>query len=166
MEIIEVNSKELIEKTASLADEIWREHYVNIISIAQIDYMVKNLQSVTAISNQISNEKYSYFLIKDDNGSYEGYFAVAPKDGCLFLSKIYVRKESRKKGYAKKSLEFIKKFAKSLNLDNIVLNVSRDNAGSIEAYKKMNFKICGEIDLDIGSGFYMNDYKMVLQIGT
>ncbi|MDR1695674.1 MAG: GNAT family N-acetyltransferase [Endomicrobium sp.] len=164
MQITEVNNKELIEKTASLADEIWHEHYINLITLSQIDYMVQKFQSPEAISKQISNEKYSYFLIKSDSGSFEGYFAVAPKSGCLFLSKIYVRKESRKKGYARKSVEFIKEFAKSLNLDNIVLTVNRENTGSIEAYKKMNFKIRGEINQDIGSGFYMNDYEMVLEV--
>jgi len=164
MQIISVTNKEQIEKIANLAHEIWHEHYINITPIAQIDYMVKTFQSVTAISNQIFKEKYSYFLIKDNNGSYEGYFAVIPKYDCLFLSKIYVRKTSRKKGYARKSVEFIKEFAKSLNLNNIVLTVNRKNTGSIEAYKKMNFEVRREINKDIGNGFYMNDYEMQLII--
>ena len=126
--------------------------------------MLKNFQSADSISNQISNEKYSYFLIGDDNGGYEGYFAVVPKDCYLFLSKIYIRKESRKKGYARKSVEFIKELSKSLNLGNIVLTVNRGNAGSIEAYKKMDFKIRRELNQEIGNGFYMNDYEMVLQV--
>jgi ribosomal protein S18 acetylase RimI-like enzyme len=42
---------------------------------------------------------------------------------------------------------------------SLLLNVNRDNP-SIHFYKKKGFKIIGSEDIDIGNGFFMNDYVM------
>ena len=39
------------------------------------------------------------------------------------------------------------------------LNVNRQNNAK-EFYEKMGFAVIGEEDIDIGSGYYMNDYIM------
>ena len=46
---------------AQLADEIWHEHYQNILSPEQIDYMVERYQSVQAITEQLE-QGYHYLL--------------------------------------------------------------------------------------------------------
>ena len=67
-----------INELAQLAFEIWHEYWVEILSIEQIDYMVENFQSESAIRNQIENENYAYFFIKTkvkhdgDNGGVGG----------------------------------------------------------------------------------------------
>ena len=168
MEIIPVLNKSLIETAAKIADEIWREHYTSIISAEQIDYMLKNFQSEKAIERQISEQNYMYFLVKGSKdhfeGHFDGYFAVIPENDDLILSKLYIRKESRGRGYARQIVDFIKNLARSRNLKRITLTVNRNNTGSISAYERMNFKIIGEINQDIGSGFFMNDYKMSLEV--
>ncbi|MDR1952500.1 MAG: GNAT family N-acetyltransferase [Elusimicrobiota bacterium] len=164
MEIVKVNSKELIETVVEIAGEIWRRHYSSIISIEQIEYMLEKFQSFDAVSNQIKNENYQYFLMRNDENSYEGFFAVSVKDKELFLSKIYIKERSRKKGYAKQSVEFIKNMAAKLNLSRIALTVNRANLNSIEAYKKMGFVVEERIDAYIGNGYEMNDYKMAMEI--
>ena len=40
---------------ADLADIIWKEHYIPIIGIPQVDYMLKKFQSAKAIKEQISD---------------------------------------------------------------------------------------------------------------
>ena len=165
VEIIAVkNDKDLIESVSKLADEVWREHYKNIISQGQIDYMLAKLQSVEAIEEQISSQNYEYYLIRPDGGQYAGYFAIVSKDGGLFLSKIYILKEERRKGFSRISVDFIKKRARELSLPEITLMVARNNKSSIEAYLKIGFAITGNIDADIGNGYFMNDYNMVLKI--
>ncbi|MDR3113720.1 MAG: GNAT family N-acetyltransferase, partial [Endomicrobium sp.] len=99
------------------------------------------------------------------DGKFCGYFAFAVEEDKLFLSKIYVQKDSRKKGYAKEVFAFLTDSAASLNLSSIYLTVNRGNTRSIEAYKKMKFSIDGEINQDIGGGFFMDDYKMSLNLG-
>jgi len=100
----------------------------------------------------------------ENDGKPVGYFALVVEDSSLFLNKLYVAKESRHKGYAGKSLDFLKHTAKELRLESIYLTVNRNNLSSIAAYEKMDFKNAGEISHDIGNGFKMEDYKMVLEV--
>ncbi|MDR2773100.1 MAG: GNAT family N-acetyltransferase [Elusimicrobiota bacterium] len=164
MEIVEVCLPEAIKTVEQIAKEVWREHYLPIISDKQIDYMLENFQSFEAISKQIKDENYKYFLMRAEVDFYDGYFAIVAKDDGLFLSKLYVCRTARKKQYAKKSLEFMKAAAEKLNLGNIYLTVNRQNESSIEVYKRLGFEIKETVDLDIGGGYQMNDYKMVLEI--
>ncbi|MDR1941878.1 MAG: GNAT family N-acetyltransferase [Endomicrobium sp.] len=164
MQIIKVDDDKLIKAAVQIADEVWRQHYKDIVPCAQIDYMLSNFQSFDAVSKQISEKNYEYYLMMSQDGVFEGYFAALEQDGKLFLSKIYIKKESRKKGYARKSLAFLKEIAKSRNLSQIYLTVNRANSGSIEAYKKLGFCLDGEINQDIGCGFFMNDYQMSLKV--
>ncbi|WP_158409034.1 GNAT family N-acetyltransferase [Endomicrobium proavitum] len=163
MKIIKVKTENLINIVSSLANEIWNEHYSGIVPKPQIDYMLERFQSASAISKQISSQNYLYYLLQADGG-YQGYFAILPKTGELFLSKIYIKVQSRKKGYGKESVTFIKETAKKLNLKQITLTVNKNNLSSIEAYKKIGFIIADSIKSDIGSGFYMDDYLMSLGV--
>ena len=45
----------------------------------------------------------------------------------------------------------------------VELNVNRDNP-AISFYKKLGFGIKREEDIDIGEGFFMNDYVLSLQL--
>ena len=164
MQIQPVKTNEQIQTVARLANEIWRQHYDGIVPAAQIDYMLANLQSAGAIERQIKDKNYNYYLMRDDCGYFRGYFAFIIEKDKIFLSKLYVQKDSRKKGYAKKALAFMADTAKNLKLSSIYLTVARENVQSIEAYKKMNFSITETINIDIGGGFFMNDYKMSLKV--
>jgi ribosomal protein S18 acetylase RimI-like enzyme len=44
------------------------------------------------------------------------------------------------------------------------LTVNRHNTGSIAFYQHLGFKVSGTVVQDIGSGFVMDDYKMVKAI--
>ena len=45
----------------------------------------------------------------------------------------------------------------------MVLNVNRNN-NAVSFYRKMGMEILGQGDFDIGSGYYMNDYIMSLDL--
>jgi ribosomal protein S18 acetylase RimI-like enzyme len=45
------------------------------------------------------------------------------------------------------------------------LNVNRNNKAK-EFYEKLGFTVIQEEDIDIGSGYYMNDYIMEKKIGA
>ncbi|MCD8378646.1 MAG: GNAT family N-acetyltransferase, partial [Candidatus Gastranaerophilales bacterium] len=113
-------------------------------------------QSVESITNQIRNENYSYFLIKDD-GRTIGYTGIADKGDYIFLSKLYIYKHYRSKGFGYKAFEFIKNIASS---KPIRLTVNKYNADTIAAYKKWGFKTIDAVVTDIGGGFVMDDYIM------
>ncbi|MDR0485294.1 MAG: GNAT family N-acetyltransferase, partial [Elusimicrobiota bacterium] len=112
----------------------------------------------------IKNENYKFFLMQGDKDIFEGFFSFVPKDGGIFLSKIYIRENCRGKGYARKSISFIKDAALKAKLKHITLTVNKNNKDSIAAYKKMGFKIESSATADIGNNFVMDDYIMKLKI--
>ena len=159
----QVITDDQIRATARLAWEIWTEHFTAIIGADQVDYMLDKIQSVNAITDQIRNKGYIYYLIEEDKQAI-GYFAIVQQEDALFLSKLYIRKTMRGKGIARKTLEFIKSIALERNLGKITLTVNRHNIGPIAAYEKLGFANTGPIVQDIGSGFIMDDYKMELKL--
>lgn len=144
-----------IKIVENLANVIWHEAYKELLLNKQIEYMLKEFQSETTITRQI-NEGHKYYLIYS-NLEEVGFFSYTKTD-YIYLSKIYILKKFRKKGYAKKVLEFLKE----KRLD-IKLRVNKYNEVAINSYKRLGFNITGEIKTDIGGGFYMDDYNMELK---
>ena len=63
--IKKVGSDTELKEVAALADEIWHECFVDIISLGQIDYMVEKFQSYKAMTKQIIDQDYSYFAVRE-----------------------------------------------------------------------------------------------------
>ncbi|SFD77395.1 Acetyltransferase (GNAT) domain-containing protein [Paenibacillus catalpae] len=158
-----VNTADEIEEAARLAGQIWREYYVSIITIEQIDYMVDKFQSIAAITDQIEHQGYEYYLLRHD-GTAVGYLSVREDNGKLFLSKFYVAKEHRGHGYASEAMAFIEHLCKDRGLSHIWLTVNRDNESSIAVYEKKGFLNVREQVADIGNGYVMDDFIMEKEI--
>ena len=82
----------------------------------------------------------------------------------LFLSKIYVARPFRGKGLGKEAMAFIRQAASRAGCSRITLTVNKDNTDSIAAYQKMGFEIGPATIKDIGEGFVMDDYRMLLEL--
>jgi len=152
-----------IHTVASLADEIWRQHYTDIIGASQVEYMLKNFQSVHAITEHIEKQGYNYWILVDENGTNVGYMATQPQEDHYFLSKLYIRQSYRNKGYGKQAVQKIIQVAKDLGFHEIRLGVNRDNRDSLRAYEKFGFKNLGHFFKDIGGGYAMDDYLMQIR---
>lgn len=144
---------------AGLAREIWTEHYAAILEAEQIQYMVETFQSEEAVARQMDSEGYRYYLVYR-RGEPVGYLGIQPGEDKLFLSKLYLRKEARGRGFARQMLAFMEGFCRARDLHAIWLTVNRHNSGSIAAYEKMGFATVREQKADIGNGFVMDDYIM------
>lgn len=151
--------KEEIPVLAALASDIWHEYWGIILSDEQIEYMVENFQSEKAMKKQISEENYSYCFI-NDNGENIGYFGISPKDGYMFLSKLYIKKEFRGQGTGRKAFEEIKRLSAEQGFNKIRLTVNKYNSNTIKAYDRWGFKTIDAVVTDIGHGFVMDDYIM------
>jgi ribosomal protein S18 acetylase RimI-like enzyme len=159
-EIIPVIALEQFEQVAALADDIWREHYIPIVGKAQIDYMLDKFQSVAAVRDQVAAGGLYFLLVAD--GRPCGYFGVFPEPDHqrMFLSKFYVHKDCRGKGYARRALDFIEELSREQGLDRIALTVNKHNETSIAIYHRLGFETVGEVVTDIGHGFVMDDYRL------
>ena len=164
IKMVEVTTAPQIESVAALADEIWHEWFPSVISESQIDYMLEKFQSVNAITAQLEKEGYRYYIIMT-GGEYAGYTAIRPdSDGRLFLSKIYIKKEHRGKGFGRAVFGFLKEFCSEKGLKAVWLTVNKHNTDSINVYKKCGFRLIGEGVTDIGGGHVMDDYFFQLDV--
>jgi GNAT superfamily N-acetyltransferase len=155
---IPVFDEALAAQVEALARKIWPEHYTPIIGEAQVAYMLEKFQTQKALLEQI-NEGYFYYLIQNNEKTAIGYLAVQPREAELFLSKLYLLKETRGKGLSRFLLEWLKSFAQNRGLSKITLTVHKLNP-SVEIYQKLGFQITGPVVTDIGNGFMMDDYQM------
>lgn len=159
LEITKVHTESEIQTLAKQAVGIWNEHYIGIITKEQVDYMIRKFQSAEAVTRQIETDGYEYFNL-NVNQDPIGYLALKEEGSKLFLSKLYMLKEARGKGYASEAMMFLEYLCKQRDLEVIWLTVNRENLHTIEVYKKKGFKIVAEEVNDIGHGFVMDDYIM------
>ena len=161
--LIKATTDEELKVISSCAEKIWNEYYISILSKEQIDYMINKFQSVENMKMQISKEGYEYYKIADGE-TLSGYMAIKNEGDRLFLSKLYILKECRKKGVSSIAISFLKEYLKKNSLKKIYLTVNKNNVNSIEVYKHFGFKIIKEEKADIGKGFFMDDYIMELEV--
>ncbi len=154
---VEVSSKRTMATVARLAREIWRDHYTPIIGVAQVAYMLDKFQSTRVICEQIENQQYRYFLIRQNHRAV-GYIGLQYQRETLFLSKLYLEKTARGKGLGRCAVEFIVRLANEHALSTIRLTVNKHNTAAIAAYQRTGFIRNGEVVADIGGGYVMDDY--------
>ncbi|MBP7186532.1 MAG: GNAT family N-acetyltransferase [Ruminococcus sp.] len=158
--IEKITADEELREVSVLAEKIWHECFVGIISEAQIDYMVGKFQSYNAMKEQISDQGYSYYAVRD-NGDICGYIGMKPEEGSrFFLSKLYLRKDKRNKGIASQMLEKVISEAKAAGKSSVYLTVNKHNRRAIDVYIKKGFRMISDAVTDIGGGFVMDDYIM------
>ncbi len=157
--IIPANSIESFDIIETLADTIWRSHYIPIIGKAQVDYMLNKFQTKHAIELQ-AIDGFEYYILYFHTEPV-GYISFKKGTKALFLSKIYVLSSQRGKKIGKSAMNFINQKAKTYNLEKVRLTVNIHNENAIAAYKKLGFKNNGSVVTDIGNGFVMDDFEMI-----
>ena len=150
-----VNTDPLIQRVVVLAEQIWGDHYPAIIGQEQVDYMLREFQSLAAIRDQIDG-RMEYYLVTSDREDV-GYFAVSMDDDVLLLSKLYIKSSETDRGLGSQSLKFIQDH---WNAGSVKLTVNKQNSDSIRFYENRGFAKTGEVVQEIGNGFVMDDYRM------
>ncbi len=149
----------------NLARLIWPASYRDILSPRQLEYMLEKIYSLSSLQNQLLNLQHN-FILADDKEVPVGFasFSAKEKDKSTYrLHKIYVMPQQQGTGTGKLLLNHIIVAAKSSGANSLELNVNRYNRARL-FYEKQGFIIIGEEDIDIGEGFFMNDYIMKLSL--
>ena len=150
-----------IEPVCALAREIWLQHYPGIITVGQIEYMLAQRYSPDAIRKQLQTGKAWWDKLAVDGdlcgfASYEhGVEARTMK-----LEKLYVHQLFRGKGYGAALIEHVANAAVRQDMDTLYLQVNKYNHGSVAAYLRTGFRVANAVRVDIGNGFFMDDYVM------
>ena len=76
------------------------------------------------------------------------------------LDKVYVHDRYRGKGYGSALLRHVEAQARSRGMETLYLQVNKGNTRSIAAYRRNGFEVIGTVKVDIGGGFWMDDYVL------
>jgi len=85
---------------------------------------------------------------------------VQPEE--LKIDKLYIQHDHHRKGFGKRFIEDAVDIMRETGCSKLVLTVNKRNHSAIHAYRRYGFEIVGDSVVDIGGGFFMNDYLMVL----
>lgn len=168
---IDADDERGVRAMSVLATRIVREHFDPIVGVEQNDYMIARFQTPEAIAAQI-DEGYEYYFVlppkavSGQSGEAKpgrvrpiGFVALQARDaGELYLSKFYLVKEERGKGYARSMMGLVEWRGRELGCDYVRLNVNRNNYQAILAYEHLGFQKTGERKTDIGGGYVMDDF--------
>ena len=146
----------------NIAERTWPHAYGDILSKEQLAYMLRMMYSTDTLTKQFSEGHLFYFVCR--NNQILGFASIEVTDeNTIKLHKIYLLPEHQGNGAGKALLQFIINKARSLGASRLLLNVNRHNKARY-FYEKKGFEIIREKDIDVGGGFFMNDYIMQLDL--
>lgn len=143
-----------------LAHRTWWDTYGGYLSDEQIRYMLEKMYNRGELLGQL--QQGYVFLIAAEQEQDLGFaaYSIVDSDQRIFkLHKLYVLPEAHGKGIGKLLMNEVADLVKKAGATALQLNVNRNNKAA-GFYLKSGFVIKNTIDLDIGGGFFMNDYVM------
>lgn len=145
-----------------LSLQVWPQTYATILTREQIDYMLNMMYSEPALLKQMKDRQE--FIIVNDGRDPIGFasFSLA-EPGVYKLHKIYLLPAIQGRGAGRFVITEILKAIARKGGKSLLLNVNRNNKAK-DFYEKLGFTIIREEDIDIGNGYYMNDYVMEKKI--
>ncbi|TDQ09422.1 GNAT family N-acetyltransferase [Pedobacter metabolipauper] len=160
MIIIRKATEKDIEIIRNLADRTWHITYAEYLSAEQIAYMLDKMYNAGELLSQL--QQGHHFLVAGNEQGDLGFagFSCTDADQQVYkLHKLYVLPAAHGKGVGKLLINEVFNLVKKHGAKSLQLNVNRNNA-AVDFYKRAGFEIKETVDLEIGNGFYMNDYVM------
>ena len=163
MKLVKANS-EHISIIIDLTKKIWPVAYGEILSKAQLDYMIDKFYNETALRELIQKGQV-FYLAQDDKDNYVGFvsYEINSEPNKTKIHKIYVLPETQGTGLGRQFFELVKEKAIENNQEAIFLNVNKYN-NAIHFYTKLGFTKVKDEVIDIGNGYVMDDYVMEVDI--
>ncbi len=152
-----------IAEIQRIAEAAWRPTYLHIIGEEQCAYMLEWMYNTLKLEEQMASG-IQFFILENKNNKAIGFTAFEKTSSTKGkLHKLYTHPDDKEKGSGSMLLEAVKNLAISNEVETIELNVNRNNT-AYEFYLKKGFKVAYEMNLDIGNGYFMNDYVMELNL--
>ncbi len=157
---IKVAGEEDLYTIRQLAYSIWPHSYTKILGAKQVNYMLQKLYSPDALKNELNNGHHFILVSKEEKPIAFAAFSMHKNDPRIYhLNKIYVLPFHQGKNLGKQIINYVIAEIKKMGATSLQLNVNRHNA-ALHFYEKEGFKIIRTEDIDIGEGYFMNDYVM------
>lgn len=142
-----------------LTFQVWPQTYRGLLTQEQIDYMLEMMYSESSLENQMTKQHCRFIIVYEEEEpvGFASYSEIEPR--VFKLHKIYVLPSQQGKGTGRFVIDYIIEDIRSKNAISLQLQVNRNNKAR-SFYEKLGFSVADEIRLDIGGGFYMDDYVM------
>lgn len=143
-----------------IAAATWPSTYLDIIGQAQIDYMLDKMYSKGELLKQLMEGHI--FLIAEEGENqvgFAGYSIIDHEKRIYKLHKLYVLPSAHGKGVGKILINEVFNQVKNAGGSALQLNVNKHNKAK-DFYLKGGFTIKESVKLDIGEGYFMDDYIM------
>jgi len=160
--IIRNASKDDIPLIHELADTTWRVAYKEILSPKQLEYMLELIYSEPSLQKQFDTG-HRFLIVEEDERpiAFADYNHL--KENIYKLQKVYALPGQQGRGIGKLLINHVIEKVKEKGATALLLNVNRYNKAK-QVYERLGFKVISEEDIDIGEGYFMNDYVMSLDI--
>lgn len=139
----------------------WPVTYGEILSKAQLDYMLDAFYNEEILKDSVANKGHHFVLAKEGEetlgfASYEHHYNQKNQTK---IHKIYILPQTQGKGIGKKLIDYVEKAAKENGSEILSLNVNRFNK-ALHFYQKLGFEIVDEVNIELEHGYLMEDYVM------
>jgi GNAT superfamily N-acetyltransferase len=148
----------------SLTMGVWPQTYIPIIGEQQVAYMLGRFYTPEALEMQMA--QYGHQFIICYNGGEPVAFASYGEieAGIYKLHKIYILPGQQGKGIGGHMLAHITNELRAKQVKELRLNVNIHNHAAMAFYEKVGFRHVKDEDIDIGSGYFMNDHVLGLPL--
>ena len=150
----------------SLSESIWNQVYPSIVSQDQINFMLNKMYSTASLTKQMETDHHEFFLAMY-SAEPVGFASMSIKDPSesnrFRLHKLYLEPFLHGKGFGKWMVSHLAQEVLSVGGHELELNVNKRNP-AVSFYKHVGFVIENEVVLDIGNGYVMDDFIMVLDL--
>lgn len=142
----------------TLAAQTWPLTYEKILSSGQIKYMMRMIYSEGSLHQQM--EAGHQFLIVYNTGIPVGFASFSEIEPTVFkLQKIYLLPNQQGRGTGRFAISQVISLVMQMGATALQLNVNRLNKAR-GFYEKIGFAVIKEEKINIGQGFFMDDFVM------
>ena len=158
---IVAGTRDDIPAVRRLANVVWHAYYPGIVPLPQIDYMLARGYSDDALAKLVRDEGAGLALARA-GGDLVGFAAWhrAGEPATTKLDKLYVSMSLHGHGIGRALIAHVEEAARRDGARTLILNVAKRNVKAIAAYQACGFSTREATVIDIGNGFFMDDYVM------
>jgi ribosomal protein S18 acetylase RimI-like enzyme len=147
-----------------LCFQVWPQTYASILGTNQVAYMLDLFYAPDKLLAQMEEPGHRFIICntEDEPSAFASYSEIGPH--IFKLHKIYIIPQRQGRGIGKLMISYILEDIKANGGKALRLNVNRYNYSALAFYNKMGFKLYAEEDIDIGGGYFMNDFVLNLDV--
>ncbi|MBK8497613.1 MAG: GNAT family N-acetyltransferase [Flavobacteriales bacterium] len=146
----------------AIALATWPVAYKEILSPAQLAYMLEIMYSEAALADQMTVKGHRFLLAHHDDRAmgFAAFEHHCRGERSTRLHKLYVLPEVHGSGAGRSLHNAVEEAARSAGDTQLELNVNRFNP-SRSWYERIGYRIARDEVIDLGNGYVMDDHVMV-----